>query len=251
MGALSQFPITGAHRPQSSLELNSTLSLPGFLGVAESKEPRRGRMYARRGFCSSIHEMTGFASGGIAQPVLGRSCGQCSLCCKLPPIEHFAKPAGQWCKHCAPGNGGCTIYSQRPLTCQRFMCLWLTHRDLDDRWKPTTAKLLLYTELDGHRIVVHVDPGSPNRWRQEPYYSSIKRMSAFGIDQGAQVVVYIKDRAIVVLPNRDVDLGIVRLEDHIITKELKLPLGLPRDWEVSVVPFENISPEDRDKWTVS
>ena len=76
-------------------------------------------------------------------------------------------------------------------------------------------------------------------------------MSAFGIDQGAQVVVYIKDRAIVVLPNRDVDLGIVRLEDHIITKELKLPLGLPRDWEVSVVPFENISPEDRDKWTVS
>ena len=107
------------------------------------------------------------------------------------------------------------------------MCLWLTHRDLDDRWKPTTAKLLLYTELDGHRIVVHVDPGSPNRWRQEPYYSSIKRMSAFGIDQGAQVVVYIKDRAIVVLPNRDVDLGIVRLEDHIITKELKLPLGLP------------------------
>ena len=61
MGALSQFPITGAHRPQSSLELNSTLSLPGFLGVAESEEPRRGRMYARRGFCYSIHEMTGFA----------------------------------------------------------------------------------------------------------------------------------------------------------------------------------------------
>ena len=220
---------------------------PRFLGVAESKEPRRGRMYARRGFCSSIHEMTGFASGEIAQPVLGRSCGQCSLCCKLPPIEDFAKPAGQWCKHCAPGNGGCTIYSQRPLTCQRFMCLWLTHRDLDDRWKPTTAKLLLYSELDGHRIVVHVDPGSPNRWRQEPYYSSIKRMSTFGIDQGAQVVVYIKDRAIVVLSKWAVDLGIVRLEDHIITKELNLPLGLPRDWEVSVVPFEDIPPEDRDK----
>ena len=103
MGALSQFPITGAHRPQSSLELNSTLSLPGFLGVAESKEPRRGRMYARRGFCSSIHEMTGFASGGSRSLYLAgpadnvRSVASCRLSSILQSLRvngaNIARPA--------------------------------------------------------------------------------------------------------------------------------------------------------------
>ena len=175
-----------------------------------------------------------------------RTCGSCSLCCKLPFIEELEKPSGKWCQHCAPGKGGCTIYPSRPLTCQRFMCLWLTTADLDDRWKPTTAKMVLFLENEGNRIAVHVDPGSANKWREEPYYSRIKHFSEFATDSLAQVVVYINDRAILVLPNKEIDLGTVRKDDHIIVAERNLPFG--RDWDAFVLPVEEIPPELRGKW---
>jgi hypothetical protein len=190
--------------------------------------------------------MPGFAGQNLATPVEGRTCGECSLCCKLPHIDEMGKPAGVWCKHCAPGKGGCKIYPTRPLTCQRFMCLWLITEDLDDRWKPTTSKIVPFIENEGHRIAIHVDPGFPNKWREEPYYGQIKSWSEFAVDNDAQVVVYVKNRAIVVLPNKETDLGNVRPEDHIYVGERSdLPF---RDWDAWVVPYESIPPEKRDKW---
>jgi hypothetical protein len=44
-----------------------------------------------------------------------------------------------------------------------------------------------------------------------------------------QVVIYMKDRATVVFPNKEVDLGHVAHEDHIMVRELRIPIG--RDWE--------------------
>lgn len=61
-----------------------------------------------------------------------RSCGDCSLCCKLPRIEFGpdgCKAAGEWCEQCVPGRG-CSLYDDRPEVCRRFSCLWLT----DDGW---------------------------------------------------------------------------------------------------------------------
>jgi hypothetical protein len=37
-----------------------------------------------------------------------RSCGSCTLCCKLMPVlldDGEDKPAGEWCKHCTKGVG--------------------------------------------------------------------------------------------------------------------------------------------------
>ena len=65
--------------------------------------------------------------------VPGRSCGECSLCCKLLRIEAFNKPVGTWCSHCAPGRGGCTIYETRPTECRDFYCAWLTTPALGHR----------------------------------------------------------------------------------------------------------------------
>jgi hypothetical protein len=36
--------------------------------------------------------------------VAGRSCGSCSLCCKVMPVQELSKPAGQWCVHAVPGS---------------------------------------------------------------------------------------------------------------------------------------------------
>lgn len=112
----------------------------------------------------------------ITTPAPGKSCGQCSLCCKLPYIEApLQKPMGLWCRHCRPGKGGCSIYDTRPEPCRNFLCLWLAFDSFDDRWKPTTAKLYVFTEMGGNRLAVHVDPSFPNKWREEPYFSQIKQ----------------------------------------------------------------------------
>jgi hypothetical protein len=45
-----------------------------------------------------------------------RTCGTCSLCCKLPYVSELNKPIDPWCKHASPGRegGGCLIYPDRP-----------------------------------------------------------------------------------------------------------------------------------------
>lgn len=64
----------------------------------------------------------------------GRSCGSCTLCCKLFPIDWptdppvgkpaLKKEAGVLCEHCAAGKG-CGIYEDRPISCAGYQCLWL------------------------------------------------------------------------------------------------------------------------------
>ena len=71
----------------------------------------------------------------------GRSCGTCSLCCKLPEIVVLNKPTNAWCQHCKPGKGGCGIYQTRPEKCQNFGCGWLTNLSFYDDWFPARAKL--------------------------------------------------------------------------------------------------------------
>jgi len=71
----------------------------------------------------------------------GRSCGTCSLCCKLPEIVVLNKPANTWCQHRTPGNG-CGIYQTRPTKCQNFGCGWLTDTGFGDVWFPARASAL-------------------------------------------------------------------------------------------------------------
>lgn len=112
----------------------------------------------------------------------GRSCGECSLCCKLPPIPVLEKPANTWCRHCKPGKG-CGIYSSRPDICQNFGCKWLTDATFGDEWKPSHARIVVTRSraLDGQLdYLFMVDPAFPHRWREEPYYSAIQRLAALG-----------------------------------------------------------------------
>jgi hypothetical protein len=106
--------------------------------------------------------------------------------------------------------------------------------ELDDRWRPTVAKMMLFVDSNDTRISVHVEPAFANEWREDPYYSEIKRLSTRG-----QVVVYIKDRVIVVFPKKEVDLGIVGPFDLITIDEPNATLG--RDGHATVRRASEIS----------
>jgi hypothetical protein len=160
--------------------------------------------------------------------VPGRGCGDCSLCCKLIRVDAFEKPPGVWCAHCTPGRGGCKIYSERPTECIDFYCAWMVSPGLDERWRPNRCKIVLRVESDGKLIAAHVDPNDPGAWRREPYFQTLKQFAVKGADINQRVVVYIKDRVIVVLPNKEVDVGTMHPGDHLIVREIFGPSG--RDW---------------------
>jgi hypothetical protein len=154
----------------------------------------------------------------------GRACGSCTLCCKVLSITEIEKPQGVWCQHCSVGKG-CNIYADRPGECRNFYCGYLTWPMVDDYWYPNKCKMVIVSELGGTRIAVHVDPGRPGAWREEPYYSELKQMAYAAAQDMHQVVVCIGNHAIVVLPDRDVDLGRVADDERIVTWEKRSGTG--------------------------
>jgi len=152
--------------------------------------------------------------------VPGRACGECTLCCKLLRIDALQKPVAVWCRHCDV-NHGCTIYGKRPEDCRHFHCGYLTMRQLGEEWKPSKSKMLIAGELGGRRIAVHVDPARPDAWRREPFYSTLKQWARAAISEHKQVVVFIAGRAIVILGDREIDLGIIGADERILIGERK------------------------------
>jgi hypothetical protein len=160
--------------------------------------------------------------------VPGRSCGDCSLCCKLVRVDAFAKPQGIWCAHCAPGGERCRIYDQRPAECRDFYCAWLASPTLGEEWRPNRCKLVLRVEADGRMITVHVDPSDPAAWRREPYFRTLKDLAVRGADRHQQVIVYIRNRVIAIFPNKEVEVGTMNPGDHLVVREVGGPND--RDW---------------------
>ena len=147
-----------------------------------------------------------------------RRCGTCTLCCKLLTIPEFGNPSGQWCPHCVQGRG-CALYPAWPDACRTFFCGYLKWPELGEHWRPSRCKLVVAYKPDGKEIVIHVDPGFPNAWRDEPFLSEIRAMAAQGAETGTTVFVQIGRRIIVVFPDRAVDLGIVEEDERISIQE--------------------------------
>jgi len=142
-----------------------------------------------------------------------RPCGECSLCCKLYPIEELHKPALTWCQHLAKGVG-CSIHADRPHVCRDFQCLWTFAAPLDDRWRPDRCGFVMRPGL-ANEVVIDVDPGSPDAWRQEPFYGQIKAWSHRRQPPHRMVIVRSRDRLAVVFPEGEVDLGPERMNEPI------------------------------------
>lgn len=146
----------------------------------------------------------------------GRTCEGCTMCCKLMGISEIAKPKAVWCPHCDIGKG-CRIYDTRPDECRSFYCGYRQWRELGEHWTPASSKLVVAPEMNGSRIAVHVDPGSPSAWRKEPYFSEIKAMAAGALERSHSVVICIGRRVIVIFPDREVDLGPVADDETVVT----------------------------------
>jgi len=134
-----------------------------------------------------------------------RDCDGCTLCCKVIGVKALEKPMGVWCQHCAP-KGGCAIYAERPDECRNFDCGYLLEPSLGPEWKPSESKIVLLTELEGRRIVAHVDTQRPDAWKREPFYSTLKMWAKDNAAAGGQVVVSVGSRRIAILPDRDIEL---------------------------------------------
>ena len=142
-----------------------------------------------------------------------KTCGDCTLCCKVMAIEELAKPVGTWCPHCKPGHG-CRIYPDRPGECRSFSCLWLVNAHLDQHWKPSKSRFVLTTSEDG--IEVRCDPGFPDAWRKEPYRSEIRQWAISGETHDVTVVVVTGQKMILVTRDREFDLGVVQPDERIV-----------------------------------
>lgn len=95
----------------------------------------------------------------------GKSCGTCTLCCKVLEIDELQKKAGVWCADCLP-NHGCAIYSRRPDVCRDYECLWLTERSLPQTLKPERTGTILMEDAETDEYQAVCDPEKPFAWRQ-------------------------------------------------------------------------------------
>ena len=151
-----------------------------------------------------------------------KRCGDCSLCCKVLAIPELEKPKDAWCSNFAAGTG-CRIYADRPPSCRDFACRWLVDSSMGPEWKPSVCKLVLDTKPG--LLVVHADPAVSKPWRMEPYHSVLKRLAAQGLARGTLVMAMERRRSIVILPDREVDMGILDKGDRIALESVQTPSG--------------------------
>jgi hypothetical protein len=109
--------------------------------------------------------------------------------------------------------------------------------------------MILFFESNGNRLAVHVDPNHPQAWRQDPYYRQLKGWSREAVAAQQQIVVYIKRRAIVILPDKEVDVGDLDPGDHIRVDTRDRPQG--RTWTAMRIPVSEVPVEHRDKWVTN
>lgn len=152
--------------------------------------------------------------------VPGRSCGTCSMCCKLFDIDWLdrPKPAGRWCHHCRPGSG-CAIWSSRPSPCATFFCMWRRLAALGDEWRPDRAGFIISQAQNAHQWNVTVDPTRPGAWEREPFRNQLSRTAGTALENGEVVVLRIGSRQLILSPQ-----GVVpvppgrRMQDIIATR---------------------------------
>ena len=155
----------------------------------------------------------------LTAPATGRSCGSCTMCCKVMGITELQKPVGKWCAHCDIGVG-CRIYGTRPSECRTFNCLWLVDARFGDHWKPDKSKIVLTAGNDGNSIEIRCDPGSPTSWRNKQYHEEIRSIAAAGAWSDGSVYVIVGTQLTLVTADNEFPLGIVSSDQRII-KEME------------------------------
>jgi len=148
--------------------------------------------------------------------VPGRTCGTCMLCCKVMRVDELNKAAGVLCTHAVTGSG-CTIRDQRPRSCRRFFCGWRLDPNIDSLWKPSISGFLLTISLRYGAMLVMVDPARPLAWRVQPYHGRFREWAQRAFAEDKRIVAVVAGgEATVILPDRDVPIGVLGTDDEIV-----------------------------------
>lgn len=123
-------------------------------------------------------------SAAVFEPMLsipGKTCGACSLCCKVLEITEFSKAAGTLCGHCEnAGSGGCKIYSARPKVCRDYECLWKGDRQMAAPLRPDRVGTILMEDPDSDEYRAVCDPETPFAWLRPLVFKHLVAMAKNG-----------------------------------------------------------------------
>jgi hypothetical protein len=162
--------------------------------------------------------------------VPGRTCGTCMLCCTVMQVEELNKPAGITCSYAVAGSG-CTIRDQRPRSCRRFFCGWRLDPNIDSLWKPSICGFVLTISLRYQAMLAMVDPARPLAWRVQPYLGRMKEWSARAFMEDKRIVALVAGgEATVLLPDREVPIGVLGPDDEIVLSRIGAAYHAERRW---------------------
>ena len=162
------------------------------------------------------------------EALTNRSCGSCTMCCKLYDAPEIPKKAGQWCQHCAIGKG-CKIYDARPQLCRDFLCLWMQDAGLPEDWKPDQSKMIASISKETGFVHIRCDPSNPNVWRGKARYAFLRDWAKQLLERGTHLLVLIGEQAFVIMPDQDVPLGKMNPDHGFILKRSVSPMGVTYD----------------------
>ena len=135
-----------------------------------------------------------------------RTCGSCSLCCKVLRVDELHKPMGQWCAHFKAGVGHGR--AENPQALEATTGLWVRAMDrAADAVRPDRCKVVMTIDDGGHRIIARADPADPTAWRREPIHGQLRRWAADFWFKGRTIWAMVGTRMWLVTPDRDVDIG--------------------------------------------
>ncbi|SNS39840.1 hypothetical protein SAMN05216374_1137 [Tardiphaga sp. OK246] len=162
-----------------------------------------------------------------------RTCGTCTMCCKVYRIDDLAKPAGKWCKHCAIAQG-CKIYDSRPQQCRAFDCVWIQDDEMPESWKPENSKIVFSVYPTTGFIYGQVDPGTPFAWQKEPIHSGLIAWSEKLLAERRHLLIFVGGNATLIMPTGPVPIGPMSPADGFIIRETFTAKG--KDYIATRVP---------------
>jgi Fe-S-cluster containining protein len=74
------------------------------------------------------------------------NCGGCTACCNVLLIQDIHKPVNTACPNCT--KDGCSIYSNKPQTCNEFECAYLHGKNVPESLRPDNCGVIFVKRSD-------------------------------------------------------------------------------------------------------